>query len=422
MPGQDATPSWSGYIFQGEVALCKAIETINQLDNVEDEFCLQLEQDEDFSIKTDSLDVFQVKAYLSKDSDKLSKYKNVIEEIINKYYYSKSSFPNPFDKRKKINIYSLEKRKKPIKSCLITHANIGDYDDNLNSFLERFNSINFDFYKTIHGEYCLDNINTRLNKTIKEYLNDDDLSEDDINYRRMYCCQKVCDYIKNRHLDPGFTKKIPFSDIEDWLKKQDVTFVDSAWFYIERLFTNAIIKDLKRLDVNVLENREKYERLETCLGYIEKLEKDQFKMLIERIAPHKDSNFKNKESSFGYIESSIVENIVNEAIMGIKNTSIDYSEFNYLNTANKYQISTINEKPKAKQEIIEIIKTKDITDTDYFITEHLDISKDDIEKRAPSIMDYDIVDEEENEGQDKINKSKRFGFKNIENAINELNK
>lgn len=49
----DATPSWSGYIFQGEVALSKAIETIRSFgDTIPDDSCLRLEQDEDFSIKT----------------------------------------------------------------------------------------------------------------------------------------------------------------------------------------------------------------------------------------------------------------------------------------------------------------------------------------------------------------------------------
>ena len=49
MSNRDATPSWSGFIFQGEVALCKAIEEINKLENINDNSCVRLEEDEEYS-------------------------------------------------------------------------------------------------------------------------------------------------------------------------------------------------------------------------------------------------------------------------------------------------------------------------------------------------------------------------------------
>lgn len=70
---RDASPIWSGYIFQGEVALCKAIEAINNIVDIQDEYCLKIEQEEDFSLHEIDKQIFQVKAYTGHNYTKYKK-------------------------------------------------------------------------------------------------------------------------------------------------------------------------------------------------------------------------------------------------------------------------------------------------------------------------------------------------------------
>ena len=207
----DATPSWSGYIFQGEVALCKAIETIISLGaTIPDDFCLRLEQDEDFSLKTDALEVFQVKAYLSQDANKLSKYKGVIKELIDKYHYSITLLKDSNDGRKKQSLFSINKRVKPINCSLITDKVISDYESDLSSFDNRYKTIDFNKFSVIQGVYTLSNITSRIDSVIGSLFPGTTLNERDIMLKRNYCLNQIVESIKLRHRNKE-VKPIPLN-------------------------------------------------------------------------------------------------------------------------------------------------------------------------------------------------------------------
>lgn len=140
MPGaQDATPSWSGYIFQGEVALCMAIETINELgEDLEDDYCLKLEENEDFSLTTDKLKIFQVKAYTAHRYDK---YREAWDSMMNR-------FPNNSEN----NYLYLQK----------ANANLQNFEGVQNH--DRVIS------NVISGEYSLENINIKIDDAIRVFL------------------------------------------------------------------------------------------------------------------------------------------------------------------------------------------------------------------------------------------------------------
>lgn len=83
----DASPSWSGFNYQGKVALYYALELINA-EPIESDFSnrsLMLEDTEDFEIlyNENSVSIHQVKAY---NSSVYSKYSNALLEIILELY------------------------------------------------------------------------------------------------------------------------------------------------------------------------------------------------------------------------------------------------------------------------------------------------------------------------------------------------
>jgi len=419
MSQTDATPSWSGYIFQGEVALCKAIEVINSLDNINQKYCLKLEQDEDFSIKTDNLEVFQVKAYLKKGCDKMNSYKNVIEELISKYYYSLSKPKNPYDKRSNIPSSRIEKRKRPIKAYLITHSNISDYDNTLQEYNKRFSSIDFNYFDTIHGQYRLDNIEEKLGNAITQYFAKNNLQLTNLNNVRNYCSQKISSYIKKRHQTKELYS-ITFTKIIEWLTKPDIEYNDFAWHQIESILTKTLSEDLQALALEEEEKNLEYEKLDKCLLHLEKLDRENLQNLITRLTPHKKFNF-----GYDVIDSSSVRKIVSKSIRKILLDPNEYENLTYLKDKELYQISTIGDNPEIKtqkQLLLEKINSNTCSDIDFYITEHMNVSKEEVSSRTQNILGYEPSEINEEEIDTKLDDTNSFGLIDVEQTIEILNK
>jgi hypothetical protein len=420
----DATPSWSGYIFQGEVALCKAIETIVSLgENISDNYCLKLEEDEDFSLKTDSLEVFQVKAYLSKDSDKISKYKAVIEELINKYYYSKTVEVDPTDRRKRIKTYSDRVRKKPIKCNLITDKTIIDYPTNLSTFDSRF-QLDTNYFDTTQGVYTLENINQKLKESIGNYLNNPNLNDSDLEDKVSYCCKRICDMVKKRHLTKE-KETIKLITIKKWIEDSSIAFTEEiCWYEITKIFLNSISDGIDDYDLTNEEELEVYNKIQQSLYEFENLSTIDIVNLIKSyLSPHKKLDNNDLRNSFAsFIDNVTVKNVILKGIKKIKDNPI-YKKLQYIKTDEEnvscYQLLIHNEEfgddtpgKKAFQKHCEMIyqnpNTKDI---DYFITKGLNKGKDEVKSRLLEITDIGT----------EIDDSNYFGFKTIDISINELN-
>lgn len=85
-PYHSAIPSWSGYNYQGKVALYSSLKFLNQRIGEDfSRFSLELEWYEDFSIKQDGsyLSIHQVKSYKKKN---LSEYKDAIWNLLGKTF------------------------------------------------------------------------------------------------------------------------------------------------------------------------------------------------------------------------------------------------------------------------------------------------------------------------------------------------
>lgn len=420
----DATPSWSGYIFQGEVALCKAIETIINLgDNIPDNYCLKLEEDEDFSLKTNTLEVFQVKAYLSKDSDKISKYKDVIEELINKYYYSKKVEVDPTDRRKRIKTYSNNVRKRPIKCSLITDKKIIDFPTNLSTFDTRF-QLDTNYFESIQGIYTLENINQKLKDVIKSYLNNPNLIEYDLENKISFCCKTICDLVKKRHQSKE-KESIKLNTIKKWIEDSSISFTEEiCWYEITKIFLNSISEGIDNYDLTNEEELQAYSKIQQSLIEFENLSTvEMVNLLKSYLTPHKKLNNNDLRNSYGtFIDNATVKNVILKGIKKIKINPI-YKKLQFIKTSgdniSRYQLLIHNQEfdddnagKKEFQKHCEMIYQNPITkDIDYFITKGLNKEKDEVKARLFEITDI------ENNSDD----SNYFGFKTIDNSISELN-
>lgn len=83
-----AVPSWSGYDFQGKVAIYTALCFLNNLDQITEDvisqYFLEIEHLEDFSIKKNDsyLSIHQVKSY--QNTYHFSSYKEAVLELLGK--------------------------------------------------------------------------------------------------------------------------------------------------------------------------------------------------------------------------------------------------------------------------------------------------------------------------------------------------
>lgn len=422
----DATPSWSGYIFQGEVALCRAIETINTIkEPIPDNYCLKLEEDEDFSIQTDEIEVFQVKAYLSKNSDKISKYKPVIEELINKYYYSKQVLDDEDDGRKKIHLYSIRARKKPIKCNLLTDKVITDFPTNLSTFSNRFSVVS-DNFECIQGVYTVTNIYEKLKDAIEAYCSDASLTDQDIAAKASYCCLKITRIVKERHTTKR-KEKILFKDIIKWIRSPLAFSEDLCWYEISKLFLNFLSEGLDDYDLSDEDQKNEFEKINFVIEELENLPYDDLVSLIQfYITPHKILDKKNLRQSFGsFLESAAVKYVILKAIRQVIPLP-SFKQLQYTKTGSngepiRYQLlnhndefdNSVPQQIQFQKHCEKFYRHPGTIDVDLFVTRHLSYTPEQVEAKIINILNPHDTAEDRRKGL--------FGFLSIDETINEIN-
>ncbi|QQQ70351.1 ABC-three component system protein [Chryseobacterium indologenes] len=426
----DATPSWSGYIFQGEVALCKAIETIISLgDKIPDDFCLRLEQDEDFSLKTDSLEVFQVKAYLSQDADRLSKYKDVIKGLINKYHYSITLLKDPTDGRKKQSLFSINKRTKPINCSLITDKVISDYESDLSSFDDRYKAIDFSKFSVIQGVYTLENITSKIDTEIGNLLPETNPLSNDIKLKRNYCLNKIVNLIKLRHRTK-VARSIPLVEIKNWILSSDLAYnEDIFWFSVVQIFLKKLSETIPYYDMSDPSDIDLCKKITECYENIDCLDFDSIKKLVkERINAHVTLGSDDiRVNSISYMNTDSINNIITKAIEGIIQPP-DYGNLLYNHNKEKYQLSLINcniSDPPTNPDKIKLqgyfknIQENNLTDVDYIVTDHVTLDKSIVADLRRSITD--VPDTFSDPSINITDPTKNFGLKKLSETITDLN-
>lgn len=395
----DATPSWSGYIFQGEVALCKAIETIISLgDTIPDDFCLRLEQDEDFSIKTSGLEVFQVKAYT------VHHYQ--------KYIKAWNGMMTRFDTNSDHNYLYLQKD-----DVDLTKFDTDIQQDKLTS-------------NVISGVYTLENITSKIDTEIGNLLSETNPLSNDIKLKRNYCLNKIVNLIKLRHRTK-VARSIPLVEIKNWILSSDLAYnEDIFWFSTVQIFLKKLSETIPYYDTSDPSDIDLCKKITECYENIDCLDFDSIKKLVkERINAHVTlSSDDIRLNSISYMNTDSINNIITKAIEGIIQPP-DYGNLLYNHNKEKYQLSLIScniSDPPTNPDKIKLqgyfknIQENNLTDVDYIVTDHTTLDKSIVSNLRISITDTP-PSEDTNTSFDITNPTKNFGLKKLSETIIDLN-
>lgn len=123
--GNDATPSWSGFNYQGKIMILHVLKLINEIQKNADKgiYSVEIEKTEDFSIICDSeyKSFHQVKAWLS--VSKWSSYAKAMDKLLK--HRNKSSNPTG-------------------KCYLMVARNIVDWDETANTYQSNIELYKYD--------------------------------------------------------------------------------------------------------------------------------------------------------------------------------------------------------------------------------------------------------------------------------------
>lgn len=397
----DATPSWSGYIFQGEVALCKALEKINEFGcNIPDSYCLKLEEDEDFSLTTDIWETFQVKAYTTHN---YTKYKKAWDDMMKR-------FPANAER----NYLYLHKDNVEV--------------DKFNVTLEQSRlSTN-----VISGFYTLDNVINKIDDLISDIFPDFDKST--IELKRNYCLVKIHKAIKHRH-QTKIIESFRLKEIKQWIIEADTAFNEEiAWINIIKVFFKTINDRINNLNENIQNELKWKTKLESYVNKIDQLDSNTLKNVIKnRLNAHKPDRIRTIEDLITYFSHEELNRII---IKCFEKTNLEplFDSLSYDIGDGRFQLSLINleinhdstsAEKKDLHKYCDNIEKKNVSDINTFITKSLDLESKDVKEILRNIMNpetlnipVDLTEESKTNITDiKCN----FNFKDIDNFINQIN-
>lgn len=395
----DATPSWSGYIFQGEVALCKALEEINKLtgNNIPNAYCLKLEEDEDFSITTDIWETFQVKAYVTHN---YAKYAKAWDDMMTR-------FPENAER----NFLYLHKSDIEINKFKVTKE-----EPRLTK-------------NVLCGVYTLDNITTKIDDAIKKLL--PELHNSDVELKRNYCCNKIFSAIKERHRTKNI-KSFSLTEIKGWILNSDLAFNEEvAWFSITKKFFETIRNYIEDYDENQQIELDLKQKLMRYFDEIDKLSLDDVKVLIQnRINAHKSLEKDIKvENVIGYISDNDIKQIIIKCFENIDKDPL-FENLTYKNNENNYQLSLINiiidetsrtPDKKTLYEYCTNIENNNLSKINTIVTHSLNLEREQVKDVLRNIMEPNFGAEIESDKLNITNKIFEFEFKSVANSIREIN-
>lgn len=392
----DATPSWSGYIFQGEVALCKAIEKINELgDDIPDSYCLKLEEDEDFSLTTSIWEAFQVKAYTIHN---YTKYSKAWDDMMRRFPAN------------------------AIRNYLYLHKN----DIDINKFSVTLEQARLST-NVISGIYTLDNIIGKIDTAISSLFPDFDGPT--IELKRNHCLALMHKAIKRRHKTKA-TESFSLISIKQWIIDADIAFNEEiAWFSIVKKFYEILRRYIEGYD-DVTESDLK-EKLTRYFEELDKLSFEDIKTLIKnRINSHK---VLEKGITIDNLTSYLAENEISAIIVTCFesiNKDPSFQDLTYNHNDDNYQLSLINiniddnsRRPQIKRlhEFCINIENNNLNEVSTIVTQNLDLDKLRVNDILRNIMQPNEEVENESDRINIIDKNFKFQFKSVGNSINEIN-
>lgn len=414
-----AADTWSGFIYQGKVALYHVLKLINENDNI-DYLHLQLDSIDDFAIvryEGETLipvSLHQVKAlgshyYLKYKNDikKLEKRKDDFPCEDNAYFHLATN-----NEKSKIEIEGL-------------HPKVKIYDyvgnpfckiENLqNLIIEQVKSCLIKFDKEIYtsnNEYL-----ANLSSNLEELITSQILAVHACNHQRGGLSINQGAYY--------FT--IPLSNFSDSINTELDSILFNKAFYCKkmRLSLNAYYQEFcLELDYEITD--EQKDKLSNYLLYINSLTDIEFETFIQKITPHKHIRYSTLDEYKRYtLNDDDFKIAFLHSLLEIRDSDLASLKIGWMDGEKRiYFPSTINfpdenlNKRKLCKSIIETAINKLIEvpfNSDYLVTSHCEV--DSIEKLAGKITDID----KQSDFYDKITVWKKLSLINRENAKLKLN-
>ncbi|MDB3086408.1 hypothetical protein C4097_18210 [Clostridioides difficile] len=451
----DASPSWSGYQYQGKVSIYIVLKMINDFieNGIYEEYknySIEIEHREDFSIKHngDYKSIHQVKARM--DDTTINPYL----EAMGKLNKDKSELPS-------LNLYLHT-------ICCITDWNLDGYKKCLNTKItnlykklekcendsqklkvieeiEFFNKIlndesffsNINLYQYSNGNYhcSLDEIRDLIRDEIQRYFILSDLEYKSGSVEIIYnqFIGFFDEYIKERH-KKNIKLDIEFEEFKDRLDDDDILKKDENYYLYqtkERYLCNihkycediCDKKEICSIDINNC-------KLVNLVNMIDEIDLSSFKKLIYKINPHvnisdwelDNSNLTDEKSI--YFLCCILNDEIDKDYKIDKNTLLYKCDYNnsYIPTTITYIYPRIIN--KVAESYIRNIKNNEfllneLFESNIFITENL--NKQNI---LEDISDVEEIDEAKRlkdlELEDKLYLKNRVDFKDINLVKEEL--
>lgn len=402
----DASPTWSGYIFQGEVALCKAIEVINRIENLPDDFCLKIEEEEDFSLHEIDKQIFQVKAYTKHN---YTKYIEAWGDMMRRY-------PDNSEH-----------------NYLILNKDDIEYNK-FGEIIEK-NKLTTNI---ISGIYTLNNICTKLDQQIKILLSTNHINsvDTDVVLKRNFCCEKIYTSIKKRHQNKT-PEAICLNTLKKWILDDSSQSISEeiVWYEAIKMFFDNIRVGIENYDISDPNDKIKIDKLNLSINELEKLSiQETIKLLDEHLLPHKRLDKNDlRATAMDLINSATIKNVIQEAIKKIQLAPI-YKTLQYIKANDddftRYQLIVHNENFDLEdtaskiefQKHCELINNQPISkDIDYFVTQSLEKNKEEVKNHLAKVTEAPSDYKEDEDPSASLEKKKEFGFRTIENTIIDLN-
>ena len=445
-----AVPSWSGYNYQGKIALyCVLDFIINQDEADYSRYSLELEWYEDFSIKENDLyvSIHQVKSYKEKA---LPQYKDAIWNLLGKTI--DSNIPLTYlhtsedigltkdDIRKKLN--TLKQPKEDKEDKMYTPAYYFKLVMDTGSYGKAFDS--FDLYEYQTGNrYCkIAEIDDLIQEKIKEYYSSQNWEESDKQIQGVFLnlLNTLNEHITARHareqvhgsqIEPI---KINFELFHEILETNQEE--PSQEYYIHHLrhsFNVSCDPFIHYLFENNIFEVEDLKRVEDLLFKINMLDNEKFLDFCKKITPDVSVPKVNMDNYKSLIPENGIKQALIKILIKVKqevNSNYLYRRINdnksefYLPTT----IDLINFDPDLSNYHIgklasNILKNEDLDEFLYEVDAmvSLYISADSLEASASKIDEVPEVDSEEKpERYAKFTKIKNIRMVNLEQAEKEL--
>lgn len=420
-----AIPTWSGFIYQGRVALYHVLKQINtKTENEINELVLQIDSIEDFTILNSiaaggytPISMHQVKAV---KSSLYSTYKEDFEQLEGKWTALRLQAVEAFFHMATQN----EKTKVQIE---VLHPNMKIYVYENNSESCSLNDINIKILEQIVLVLQKYNIVGHNNPNTVQLLSEilEKIVSDKVIY--IHALNHGGTAIRNAAYD----NPIPLQNFLDALRI-DITLLVQDEVYFEGKIRNNLNRYYQEFCLDCEEDQlspELRTKMDKYLKLFNSYDTTAFKVFLQNIRPHKSVAYENLQQ---YTDLSLNEDEMKDSfyqiLLAIKESNggdgigwVCSESKQYLPTSIGYSDSESSKK-KVSERIIKIALNKMVDvpfNSDYLITSECNVYN--IEAYANNVSHVNHLDTGEAESETKITQWKKVSLIDLETAKNKLN-